>query len=181
MLARQEPWRQDEQMILQLLIRWHRWTADPMRSSDTAMRAFDDIIGKLRPCYRVALILEARELACGAAIMSRVLVLRSEQRTRRQTSRKALCRAIAKFAQQWTRVISYNEHGRRIGESNPKARLTDHEVDLIRELYEERTPDGARRYSFGQIALKTRQPKSTVSDICYGRRRAQIPARVKEG
>lgn len=78
-------------------------------------------------------------------------------------------------------MISYNERGNRIGESNPMARLTDHEVDLIRELYEERNPDGTRRWTFGQIALRTKQPKSTVSDICYGRRRAQIVSKVKEG
>ena len=34
-------------------------------------------------------------------------------------------------------VVAVNERGRRIGESHPRAKLTDHEVDLIRELAEE--------------------------------------------
>jgi hypothetical protein len=33
--------------------------------------------------------------------------------------------------------VVVNERGRRIGESHPRARLTDHEIDLIRELAED--------------------------------------------
>lgn len=35
--------------------------------------------------------------------------------------------------------VAVNEHGRRIGESHPRAKLTDHEVDLMRELFDELT------------------------------------------
>ncbi len=40
-----------------------------------------------------------------------------------------------------------NEHGRRIGKSHSRARLTDREIDLIRELHE-------KGLSYGQIAEK---------------------------
>lgn len=35
------------------------------------------------------------------------------------------------------KYVIVNEHGRRIGESHPRARLTDHEVALIAELAED--------------------------------------------
>lgn len=38
--------------------------------------------------------------------------------------------------------MQVNERGCRIGEQHPRARLTDHEIDLIAELYEELAPDG---------------------------------------
>ena len=40
-----------------------------------------------------------------------------------------------------------NEHARGIGKSHPRARLTDREIDLIRELHE-------KGLSYGQIAEK---------------------------
>lgn len=43
--------------------------------------------------------------------------------------------------------VVVNEQGRRIGESHPRARLTEHEIALIRELAEEGV-------SYKQIAKK---------------------------
>lgn len=37
--------------------------------------------------------------------------------------------------------VLVNEKGRRVGETHPRARLTDHEVDLIRELHESMVDD----------------------------------------
>ena len=35
------------------------------------------------------------------------------------------------------RITVVNEFGRKIGKSHPRAELTDHEIDLIRELHEQ--------------------------------------------
>ena len=35
------------------------------------------------------------------------------------------------------RTIGVNERGNRVGETHHRARLTDHEIDLMRELWEE--------------------------------------------
>ena len=52
-----------------------------------------------------------------------------------------------------------NERGRRIGESHPRARLTDREIDLIRELCEE-------GLSYRQIA-KTFEEMATQRSSTY--------------
>jgi hypothetical protein len=38
--------------------------------------------------------------------------------------------------------MQVNERGRRIGEPAPRAKLSDREAKLIRDLYEELVPDG---------------------------------------
>lgn len=168
-------------LVNDLLVRWHRWTADPMLSTDHSMREFDSIVGTLWPCQRLTLILEARNLACGAAVWSSVRVRGG--REARIRAKKALHRALEASQHQWLGhdVVSYNARGNRIGESNPKAKLTNHEVDLMREMRDEVLPDGRNRYSLSDLADHFHMPKSTVQDICSGRRRAQTPARVKEG
>lgn len=148
-----------------------------MLSTDTDMREFDKLVANLFTSHRIALIVEARNLACGAAVWSSPRIQRSRAR-----ARTALLRALAHVPGGWFGglVVSYNERGNRIGESNPRARLTDHEVDLIREMRDELKEDGSHRYSLGFLALRFKIPKSTVQDICSGRRRAQIAARVRE-
>lgn len=71
-----------------------------------------------------------------------------------------------------TKLIGVNEKGIRVGESHPKARLTDHDVDLIFVLYE----DGV---TIVEIARKMECRKSVINDILKGRRRAQRPVRWK--
>jgi transposase len=68
--------------------------------------------------------------------------------------------------------VMVNEAGRRIGESHPRARLTDHEIDLIRELHE-----GGLGYK--KIAKKFDTGRETIRDIVRCKKRAQIPARLK--
>lgn len=162
-----------------LLIRWHRWSANPMLSTDFFMRELDGVIASFMPSIRIALILEARNLSCGAAVWSNARIPCRRARVR---ARSSLMKALAHDQQKWFghEMVTYNERGNRIGESNPRANLTDHEVDLLREMREERKEDGSHRYSLGLLALRFKLPKSTVQDICSGRRRAQTPARVVE-
>lgn len=70
------------------------------------------------------------------------------------------------------RQVKINENGRRIGEDHQRAKLTDAEVDLVRDLRD----DGM---SYGQIAKRMEVGKSTVRDICLCRCRAQTCAGVR--
>ncbi len=69
--------------------------------------------------------------------------------------------------------VAVNEQGIRLGETHPNADLTDHEVDLIRELREK---DGM---SYAMLAEKFEVPKSTIHMICTYQRRAVTIARWK--
>ena len=66
--------------------------------------------------------------------------------------------------------IKVNERGLRVGESHPRAVLSDHEVELMLELRE----DG---YSYGWLAKKFEVHKQTVAKICQGVRRGQLAFR----
>jgi hypothetical protein len=70
------------------------------------------------------------------------------------------------------RRVKVNEKGRRIGEGHHRSKLTDHEVDLVRELRDE-------GFSYGWLAEKFEVGKSTIRDICICRCRAQICADVR--
>jgi hypothetical protein len=75
------------------------------------------------------------------------------------------------------RLIRVNEGGRRIGEDHHRAKLTDADVDQILALRD-------AGMSYGKIASKFDDipggvAKSTVRDICTGRIRAQLCARIK--
>lgn len=69
-------------------------------------------------------------------------------------------------------MLTVNERGQVIGESHPGAVLTDHEVDLMLELR-------AEGYSFAWLATKFEVSRSCAALICWGKRRAQIPAGYK--
>lgn len=70
------------------------------------------------------------------------------------------------------RPIRVNERGMRIGESHPKAILTDAEVE---QLIADRGPEGQPpRLSLRELALKWGLSKSGVKGIIDGRRRGQI-------
>lgn len=76
-----------------------------------------------------------------------------------------------------TRLVWFNEIGRRIGEGHQGAKLSDADVDLVHDLR-----DGGM--SYGAIARKFDHlpggiAKSTVRDICTGRIRGQACARIK--
>lgn len=67
-------------------------------------------------------------------------------------------------------LVGINDKGRRVGQYHPRARFTDHEVDLIFELKEEGR-------TITEIAKIMECRKSTINDILKGRRRAQHPTR----
>ena len=67
-------------------------------------------------------------------------------------------------------VVALNAAGRRIGEGHPRAVLSDHEVDLVLELLDDRA------LSQQQVADIMEISRRSVRDIGTGRRRAQIPA-----
>lgn len=65
--------------------------------------------------------------------------------------------------------IAVNETGRRIGEDHQHAKLTNDQVDRIRDLHED------HGLSYTQLASMFCVSKSSVADICQYRRRAQTP------
>lgn len=67
-----------------------------------------------------------------------------------------------------TKFIGISESGSRCGETHHRAKLTDHDVDLIRELHEE------HGLSYGVLAVKFEVSKSTIRDLCRYRRRTEI-------
>lgn len=95
------------------------------------------------------------------------------------------------------RLVKVNDHGRRIGEDHPRAVLTDHEVDLLMELLDERealiermAAEGFCRHDIGAaltagclsyrcLALKFEVCKRYIGKLAHGERRAQTAARTK--
>lgn len=66
--------------------------------------------------------------------------------------------------------IAVDENGLRIGETHHRARLTDQEVDQIRDLRE------IEKWSLDRLAVKFNCPKATIQSICEYRRRASTIA-----
>jgi len=77
-----------------------------------------------------------------------------------------------------TKIVQVDERGRRIGETHPRAKLTDHEIDLIRELAE----DGM---TYQEIAAKfdlqdtAGRGRKYIGKIVRCERRAHIAAKAK--
>lgn len=70
------------------------------------------------------------------------------------------------------RLVPVNEKGRRIGESHPRARLTDHEIGIVFELR-------AEGWGYKRIAQKMEMSVRHVRDVLACRKRAQFAARFK--
>lgn len=70
------------------------------------------------------------------------------------------------------KLVGVNEKGLRVGQDHQRAKLTDHDVELIRRLHE----DGL---SYREIATKFDVSRMQVWRICNYRRRAQAPARFR--
>lgn len=95
------------------------------------------------------------------------------------------------------RSVGINAIGRRVGESHHNAKLTDHDVDLIREFLDERerftkemTAAGYgqeqirhavawQKLDIRSIAAKFEVAPSTVQSIHTCQRRGQIPVKFK--
>ena len=69
--------------------------------------------------------------------------------------------------QKTSNLIAVNERGLRIGESHPRAVLSDLEVDVVLELRD-------AGWSFGRLAEHMDVSKSCIARICWGQRRAQF-------
>lgn len=74
-------------------------------------------------------------------------------------------------AQKMQKTIALNENGRRVGESHPRAKLLDHEVDQVLDLLE-------AGLSYAEVALKFDVSKSCIAHIATGRRRGQSVTRL---
>jgi hypothetical protein len=72
-----------------------------------------------------------------------------------------------------TKLVGVNERGNRVGEDHQSAKLSDEEVELIRELAN--PSDGAAPMAQRLIAEKFEISRGTVSDIVTFRRRASYP------
>lgn len=163
--------RNVDQPLTELLARWHRWASSPVRAEDTLLRDFDALVSKLSPRLRAAIVVQARNANCAAQVWSSPRVDAATARRARARLLEALrCDEARWFGK---RVVYLNERGNRIGESNPRALLSDHEIGLLLGLREE-------GYSYSWLARKFECSKSAVQSICNGSRRAQAPARVKE-
>ena len=71
-------------------------------------------------------------------------------------------------------LIGLNEDGRRVGQSHPKARLTDDEVEKMRVLRE------GLRVPYHRLAELFEVSVFTVVKICQYARRNQVVFREKE-
>jgi len=69
-----------------------------------------------------------------------------------------------------SKLMAVNEYGQPVGEDHGKAKLTDKEVIAIRE---ERRELGT---SYGVMAKRYKCAKSTIRDICTGKRRNTLAA-----
>lgn len=69
--------------------------------------------------------------------------------------------------------VGINEHGRRVGEGHPAAKLSDMQVEMIRRLREDYA------VPYGVICNLLAVPKSTIEDICLYNTRAQMPVKLK--
>lgn len=70
------------------------------------------------------------------------------------------------------KTVAVNDVGLRIGEDHPNAKLTDAEVEMIRQLHEEGV-------SYEHLAEKFEVSKWAIGRICRYERRAQVPADFK--
>ena len=70
-------------------------------------------------------------------------------------------------------AIAINERGHRVGESHPKAALTDAEVDMIRRLHSQ------EGMSYPKIAEKFEVSEHAIGRICRYERRTEVAVRVK--
>lgn len=75
--------------------------------------------------------------------------------------------------QKITRLVGFNDRGRRVGQSHPRAVLSDRDVELMRQLYEAYPRGHPQHWSYGQLAVKFECPKKTVHNIVTYLRRVE--------
>ena len=77
------------------------------------------------------------------------------------------------------RHVAVNERGHRMGETHPRAKLTDHDVDLIRDLCDDLRKTMSRRKVAAIVAEKFEISRRYVDAIYYCEKRAQTLGRFK--
>lgn len=77
------------------------------------------------------------------------------------------------------RLVAVNEAGQRIGEDHGRARLTDHEVELMRRMHEEYPVGHPLHVGCRVLAAKFGVTKTLARKICAYKVRAQVAARWK--
>ncbi len=70
------------------------------------------------------------------------------------------------------KMVQIGEYGRRVGESHGRAKLSDHEIDLVRQLREDGMPAA-------EIAEKFEVGKRYVYKVVNFERRASIVAEYR--
>lgn len=70
------------------------------------------------------------------------------------------------------RMIGVNERGLRVGQDHQRAKLTDHDVELMRQMREEGS-------TYAALATMFEVSKSTAYGICHHMKRNQAPSRFK--
>jgi hypothetical protein len=70
--------------------------------------------------------------------------------------------------------IPYSEKGRRVGEAHPKARLSDEQVEMLREIYARRTSKNVGYRALALYAMRNwgiaAHPNTIKSIVSYSRR-----------
>jgi len=69
-------------------------------------------------------------------------------------------------------IVTLNDAGRRIGQDHPKAKLTDHEVEMIRQLHDE-------GWGYRRLARVFEVSRTCIAELCRYENRAQIVARFR--
>ena len=68
-------------------------------------------------------------------------------------------------------VKHYEGHHHTRGEAHPRAALSDHEIELMRQLYEEYPVGDSRHLGYRRLAKKFGVAKTTVRQFCNYKRR----------
>lgn len=71
------------------------------------------------------------------------------------------------------KLIGVNESGRRVGESHKDAKISDHEVEVIRMLHE------AEGWGYRRLVKWSGLGKTTIRKICNYQIRVQTATRFK--
>ena len=72
------------------------------------------------------------------------------------------------------KTVAVNEFGLRVGEDHPNAKLTDREIELIRDMHE------VNGMSYLELAKRFEVSKGSIAKICRYERRGAYATREKK-
>lgn len=70
-------------------------------------------------------------------------------------------------------VVRFDDYGKQSGETAPGAKLSDHDVELMRVMYEEFPPGHPQHVGFTRLAKVFECSRVLVRGICHYRRRVK--------